>query len=86
MYRVSHDTGHPKIWLSARPFIDMDWNFREFPGVQCRWTPCSAINDTIYSAINRTIYFTGGFELEKLGSMCIFAYVIKLSDKLHEAI
>ena len=24
-YRVFHDTGHPEIWLSARPFINMNW-------------------------------------------------------------
>ena len=24
-YRVSHHTGHLEIWLSARPFINMNW-------------------------------------------------------------
>ena len=25
LYRVFHDTGHLKIWLSPRPIINMNW-------------------------------------------------------------
>ena len=24
-YRVFHDTGHPEIWLSSKPFINIIW-------------------------------------------------------------
>ena len=30
-YRVFHNTGHPEIWLSARPFINMNWTPENFP-------------------------------------------------------
>ena len=29
-YRVFHDTGHPEIWLSAWPFINMNWTPGKF--------------------------------------------------------
>ena len=56
-YRVSHNTGHLKIWLSPRPFIKSGTQkiFRcpvrvykgtgtqpNFLGVRCRETPCSS--------------------------------------------
>ena len=44
-YRVFHDTGHPKIWLSPRPFIKSGVQIMfikglGLAGVQCRETPC----------------------------------------------
>ena len=32
-YRVFHDTGHPKIRLSPRPFINMNWTPENLPSV-----------------------------------------------------
>ena len=64
-YRVSYDIGHPDIWLSPRPFIKLTQKISRcpvhvykgpgtqpnFPGVQCRGTPCSSCHSIVHLTV-----------------------------------
>ena len=40
-YRVSHDTGHPEIWLSPSPFINMNWTPENF--LSAKFSKCQIV-------------------------------------------